>query len=101
MNKFVFILLSVLLMPAKVVAMDEDPIYDFEVDGLCYMLDANTSSATLTYRNDKYACYNGDIVVPEQITIGNDTYIVTSIGTKIFENSVFSYKTLCVLLVWP
>lgn len=63
-----------------------DPVKDdaVDVDGLCYVLDTNTSSATLTYRNDKYACYDGDIVVPEQITIGNDTYTVTSIGDETF-----------------
>lgn len=64
-----------------------DPVRDgaVEADGLCYELDDAAGTAMLTYRNDKYASYSGDVVVPETITIGDKTYTVTSIGEKAFQ----------------
>ena len=55
-----------------------------EVDGLCYVVDESSSTATLTYRNDKYASYSGDVVVPETITSNGKNYTVTAIGTDAF-----------------
>ena len=63
-----------------------DPVREgaVEVDGLCYELDAAAGTATFTYRNDKYASYFGDIVIPETITYDGKTYKVTAIGREAF-----------------
>jgi len=55
-----------------------------EIAGLCYELDETVGTATLTYRNDKFDSYSGDIVVPESITAGDKTYRVTAIGERAF-----------------
>lgn len=63
-----------------------DPVREgaVEVDGLCYELDEAAGTATFTYRNDKYASYFGDIVIPEAITIGGNSYHVTAVGREAF-----------------
>lgn len=68
-----------------------DPVRDgaVEADGLCYELDDAAGTAMLTYRNDKYASYAGDVVVPETITVGDKTYTVTAIGEKAFQQCRF------------
>ena len=68
-----------------------DPVREgaVEIDGLCYELDDATATATLTYRNDKYANYGGDVVVPETITIGDKTYTITAVGEKAFQQCKF------------
>lgn len=64
-----------------------DPVRDgaVEVDGLCYELDKSEGTATLTYRNDKYACYFGDITIPETISVDGKTYKVDAIGRSTFK----------------
>ena len=68
-----------------------DPVRDgaVEADGLCYELDDAAGTATFTYRNDKFASYSGDVVVPETITVGDKTYTVTSIGEKAFQQCTY------------
>ena len=60
-----------------------------DVNGLCYELDQASSTASLTYRNDKYANYDGNITVPENITVDGQTYTVTSIGRSAFKECRF------------
>lgn len=55
-----------------------------EVDGLCYELNESEGTASVTYRNDKYSCYSGNVVVPETITVNDKTYTVTTIGREAF-----------------
>lgn len=64
-----------------------DPVRDgaVDVDGYCYELNEATLTATLTYRNDKYASYASDIVIPETIPYNNKTYTVTTIGKSAFK----------------
>ena len=63
-----------------------DPVREgaVEVDGLCYELDEAAGTAAVTYRNDKYASYSGDVVIPETITVDGKSYQVTAIGSKAF-----------------
>ena len=63
-----------------------DPVREgaVEVDGLCYELDEAAGTATLTYRNEKYISYFGDIVIPDAITIGGKSYRVTAVGPAAF-----------------
>ena len=55
-----------------------------EVDGLCYELNESEGTASVTYRNDKYSSYSGNIVVPETITVNDKPYNVTTIGREAF-----------------
>ena len=52
-----------------------------EIDGIAYVLDNNTKTASVAYKEGTYA---GDIVIPETITYDNVTYTVTSIGDGAF-----------------
>lgn len=60
-----------------------------EVEGLCYELNDAEGTAKVTYRNDKYASYSGNIVIPETITINDKTYMVTAIGEGAFRDCKF------------
>ena len=62
--------------------------YDFMVDGLCYNINIDGSSVTLTYQyysQLNYSDLSGDIVIPENVTYNGITYSVTSIGESAFE----------------
>ena len=62
--------------------------YDFKVDdGLCYNINRDGKSVTVTYQNNSYPSYsslNGAINIPESVTYSGKTYSVTSIGDKAF-----------------
>ena len=51
-----------------------------EVNGIYYFLDDDSRTAIVTYKNDRYDYYNGDITIPEKITYKKKTYTVTEIG---------------------
>lgn len=51
-----------------------------EIDSICYILNDDNLTATVTYRNDRYGSYQGDVVIPKSVTYENKTYIVNSIG---------------------
>ena len=58
-----------------------------EIDGIYYVLDDQKLEASVTYRNNRYASYKGDVTIPATITVGDKTYQVTSIGEKAFHES--------------
>jgi len=60
--------------------------YDFEVNGIYYNKNG-TVEATVVSGNG----YSGNIVIPETVTYGNDTYAVTAIGESAFSGQ--SYLT--------
>ena len=64
-----------------------DPVREgaVEAESLCYELNETNGTASLTYRNDKYASYSGDVVIPETITVDGKAYTVTSIGKSAFK----------------
>ena len=59
-----------------------------EVNGIWYLFDNSTKTATVTYggsnynNNDNY--YYGDITVPSSVSYDGNTYTVTSIGNQAF-----------------
>ena len=57
-----------------------DP-YDAKIEGICYLLSADTHTATVT-AGDVY--YRGDVVIPETVQYGGTTYQVTSIAPRAF-----------------
>ena len=60
-----------------------------EVDGICYELNESEGKASVTYRNDKYSSYSGNIVIPEAITVNDKTYTVTAIGSDAFKECAY------------
>ena len=55
--------------------------YDFEVDGIYYNI---TSLTEVTVTSNGRNSYSGNVVIPEQVTYGDNTYSVTSIGDRVF-----------------
>ena len=67
----------------------EDFIQDgaVDVDGIVYFLDETSHTASVTFRNDRYDHYKGDITIPEKFTYKGQQYTVTEIGTDAFHKS--------------
>lgn len=72
-----FVMLVVLMLMTTSSAMAE------VIDGLRYMLDSETKTATLVPKME--GNYSGDIIIPEKVK-GNDgvEYVVTSLGASCF-----------------
>lgn len=62
--------------------------YDFmDSDGLCYDINSDGTSVTITYQNSsspRYTSISGDLTIPESVSSGGKTYTVTSIGSQAF-----------------
>ncbi len=67
----------------------EDFIQDgaVDVDGIVYFLDETNHTASVTFRNDRYDHYKGDITIPEKFTYKGQQYTVTEIGSNAFHKS--------------
>jgi len=72
-----------------------------EIDGIYYLLDHSTYTASVTYPNettpswrDNISTYSGSINIPSSITYEGETYVVTSIGNNAFIGSILSAITL-------
>lgn len=59
--------------------------YDFQVGGIYYNYDGSTC-AKVTYKNDIGNSYEGDIVIPSEVTYLGCTYKVSTIGFHAFAN---------------
>ncbi len=55
-----------------------------EVDGIYYVLNSD-NTATVTYKNDKYNSYHGNITIPSTIIVNGDAYKVEQIGYNAFK----------------
>ncbi len=68
--------------------------YAFMVDGLCYYLNSDNASVTITYNYDDYnyghaySNLTGHLIIPDSIIYNDKAYAVTAIG-----NSAFFYCT--------
>ena len=58
--------------------------YDFEVNGIYYNASASSGKATVTYRDENYNSYPGDITIPAKVNYNGVSYSVTSIGDRAF-----------------
>ena len=90
-------LLSLVLLLLTMVAS----AHDFEVDGIYYnIISAEERTVEVTnYPYEGGPGYEGDIVIPEQITHDGKTYTITSIGQGVFGgtskiNSVYLPNTI-------
>lgn len=89
--------LLVLLLSA--VGMGKGYAYDFEVDGVYYNITSSSNPRTVevTYRNENYNCYSGEIEIPSTITHNGNTYTVTRIGNKAFYS--FNYHEITSIIL--
>ena len=61
--------------------------YDAEVDGIYYNLDTNEMTAEVTNKgNTNSGAYEGEIIIPESISVNGKKYSVTSIGYCAFSS---------------
>lgn len=61
--------------------------YDFEVDGLCYNYNEDSTSVTVTYANNfnpRYYYLTDHLIIPERVTYNGRIYNVTAIGERAF-----------------
>ena len=58
--------------------------YDALVNGIYYDLNANSQTATVTYKAYPYNSYSGSITIPTVITYNSVNYKVTTIGSNAF-----------------
>ena len=61
--------------------------YDFMKNGLCYDINSDGTSVTVTYQNGsspRYTDLSGAITIPSSVTNGGSTYTVTAIGRTAF-----------------
>ena len=78
-----FIVLVVMMIMTTSSAMAQEAKYEV-IDGLRYLLEADTQIASLMPKNDKYS---GDIVVPEKVKSSDGVeYSVTSLGQLCFSD---------------
>ena len=63
--------------------IEESAPYDFEVNGIYYRFFGGNQVA-VTFRDDTYGCYSGEVVIPETVTYDGWTYIVTCISERAF-----------------
>ncbi|MCC8037917.1 MAG: leucine-rich repeat domain-containing protein [Bacteroidales bacterium] len=65
--------------------------YDFtaaDSEGVTFYYKAgDDNTATVTYRDNRYASYSGDLTVPTSTSYGSTTYAVTAIGKDAFNQS--------------
>ena len=71
------------------------------VDGIKYILDDETKTATVTYPNeskpnddDNFSTYTGDVTIPAQVTNEGVSYNVTGIGKYAFRSAKVTSLTL-------
>ena len=75
---------SILSMLLVLTCWAQASAYSFEVDGIYY--NKNGSNATVTYRDNNYNSYSGEVTIPSTVTFDGTTYTVTAIGDCAFMN---------------
>ncbi len=58
--------------------------YDVGIDGIYYIFNTDTKEAEVTYKDNNYNSYSGDVVIPSSVTYSDVTYSVVSIGGNAF-----------------
>ena len=55
----------------------------FVVDGIYYMVTSG-NNVSVTYRDENYCSYDGEVIIPSTVTYGGTTYNVTGVGSSAF-----------------
>ncbi len=81
---------KILILLACLLPMLKGMAYDFKVNDIYYRIFAAETGieAEVTYNNDNYNSYSGEVVIPGNITHGEKSYKVTSIGYYAFKNCI-------------
>ena len=61
--------------------------YDARIDGIYYNFNGNDHTATVTYRDQNYNSYTGNVVIPAMVEYDGIKYAVTAIGYNAFNAS--------------
>ncbi len=90
-TKLPILLRTVIFMSSLLAATLPSHAHDFEVDNICYVINNDGYSVTVTgeyVENDSIYQYpySGDVIIPASVAYNGITYSVTSIGDKAFSN---------------
>lgn len=67
--------------------------YDFELGGIYYnIISAKDKEVEVTYKDENYSSYSGNIVIPEKVEYQDVEYTVTTIGQKAFFSGAYLYQ---------
>lgn len=58
--------------------------YDAKIDGIYYNLSSDNKTAVVTYQNENYDSYSGEVVIPATIEYNGTEYTVVGIGHQAF-----------------
>ena len=59
--------------------------YDFQVDGIYYVITSSTDKTAAVTYNDGYK-YTGNVEIPVRVPYRKENFLITSIGSCAFEN---------------
>ena len=81
---------KILILLACLLPMLKGMAYDFKVNDIYYRIFATETGieAEVTYNNDNYNSYSGEVVIPGNITHGEKSYKVTSIAYNAFKDCI-------------
>ena len=82
MRTLKYSLRTILFTCVMVCSVSSVHAYDFEVNGIYYMINGN--NATVTYKDYNYNSYGGEVIIPETVTYNGVTYSVKAIGYEAF-----------------
>ena len=90
---------ALLVLLLSVVGMGKGYAYDFVNNGIYYNITNSSEPRTVevTYRNENYNCYSGEIEIPSTVSHNGNTYTVTRIGNKAFYS--FNYHELTSIIL--
>ncbi len=60
--------------------------YTAQIDGIYYTFYSSNKTATVTYRDQNYNSYTGEVVIPASVEYNDEEYAVTSIGQEAFRS---------------
>ncbi len=60
--------------------------YTAQIDGIYYTFYSSNKTATVTYRDQNYNSYTGEVVIPASVEYNDEEYAVTSIGGEAFRS---------------
>ena len=78
---------TLLVALAALLAAPSAAAYDFMVDGICYNINSDGESVTVTYEryaNPRYTNASGSLTIPSSVTYNGNDYDVTAIGDYAF-----------------
>ncbi|MBR5725624.1 MAG: leucine-rich repeat protein [Muribaculaceae bacterium] len=65
--------------------------YDYYKGGIYYDVNQSQRTAMVTYKTQSGGSYQGDVVIPERVTLDGVDYTVTAIGAHAFSNSTVQH----------